>query len=533
MNIVLVNIYPINTYAWYLLSSYMLKAYIERNNTEQKELKVDVLNFSNITSAERVARSILNYSPDIIGFSCYSWNMERVLEVIDMTRNEVQADYVLGGPEIFEDMIYSLKNPGCADYYIIGEGEESFFKLVNFLYNKRNSNWLPRPEGIAVWNDINKSLEYEKDCAPINLDNIPSVYLTGIIDDRLYKGGQVYIETQRGCKYKCKYCIYHKNINGIRYFSLERVYEELNFLIVHKKVSSIRFLDSIFSSDLKRAKSIVKYIHNMKISGVRLPLIYWEYNYDSIDDEFMQMVSMLKNKDFAGGFSCMVALDKPQIYDELVDNYTVINCIGVQTLNAESLKAIGRGSIDTAKFADFMVKSCKYNTLLKVDVILGLPFETLESYLNGIESLLEYFESTDHVLNIHILQLLPGTDLYKNSSKFGIEFSSKAPHNVISTNAMDKDKLSYASKLSAVLFRVINSPLRELFFKLRNELKCSNIDVLKKVYNEILSFEGFTNIKLVNESIVDDEYWNAKLFNDIPSSWLNDTLYKIQHNNTV
>jgi hypothetical protein len=100
MNIVLVNIYPINTYAWYLLSSYVLKAYLESNNPEQKNLRVDVLNFSNITSAQRIVHSIVNYSPDVIGYSCYSWNIEKVLDTIEIIREKTQAIQVMGGPEI-------------------------------------------------------------------------------------------------------------------------------------------------------------------------------------------------------------------------------------------------------------------------------------------------------------------------------------------------------------------------------------------------------------------------------------------------
>jgi radical SAM superfamily enzyme YgiQ (UPF0313 family) len=239
-----------------------------------------------------------------------------------------------------------------------------------------------------------------------------------------------------------QYCAYHKNVIGIRYFPLKRVFEEIDFLVIDKKVSALRFLDSIFTSDLNRAKLIVQHLQNLKSEGVKLPVIYWEYNYNTADAEFLQMVSALKNSRIESVFDSMEPIDKPQIYDELAENYTVINCIGMQTLNYEALKAIGRAGIDTAELNNFMELSKKNNILLKVDMILGLPFETLESYLMGLESLLGYFEFTDHILNIHILQLLPGTDLYKNSSKYGIEYSENAPHYVSATNTMDTVNLS-------------------------------------------------------------------------------------------
>jgi hypothetical protein len=54
-------------------------------------------------------------------------------------------------------MIYSLKNPQYAHYYVIGEGEESFSRLVNYLYNRDNNISDGELKGIAVWDDVKSS----------------------------------------------------------------------------------------------------------------------------------------------------------------------------------------------------------------------------------------------------------------------------------------------------------------------------------------------------------------------------------------
>ncbi|MFH1996827.1 MAG: hypothetical protein ABIJ27_07550, partial [Candidatus Omnitrophota bacterium] len=164
------------------------------------------------------------------------------------------------------------------------------------------------------------------------------------------------------------------------------------------------------------------------------------------------------------------------------------------------------------------------NIVLKVDMILGLPLETFISYFEGLEFFIPLLKGTDHILNIHRLQILPETDLEKRCGSFGIRYSREGSHTVFATGSFPQEEMSHASKLTAVLFRIVNSPLRSSFFR---EKEARNMSVLKfseDILESICREEAFKGTKLVSEASVDDVYWNDDIFRDIPTEWILKTI---------
>ena len=166
----------------------------------------------------------------------------------------------------------------------------------------------------------------------------------------------------------------------------------------------------------------------------------------------------------------------------------------------------------------------RYNIVLKLDIILGLPFETFESYFKGLESILSYLRNTDHILNVHRLQILPGSDLETSSSSYGIVYSEDAPHYVFSTSSMSHSELMMASKLTAVLFRIINSPLRGHFFAAKESNGTTLLGMLEKVLGGLIESADLRRARLVQEDFMDDNYWNDEIYREIPSQWLTEYL---------
>ena len=206
-------------------------------------------------------------------------------------------------------------------------------------------------------------------------------YLLGATEESLYREQQPLLEAQRSCSFRCKYCVYHKNLSTVSYYSLERVYKELGYLIVEKKILALRIFDSIFTNDLPRAKKILEHLVELKAqSGVKIPWIYWEFNYDMVDEQFLRLASALKYREKILNTSKIEPLNRPQLYTEMLRDYTIINCVGVQSFCKEALKAMSRALIDTAKFERFMNIINENNLVFKIDMILGLPLETFDSY---------------------------------------------------------------------------------------------------------------------------------------------------------
>ena len=524
MKLTLVNLYPTNTMARYLLSSYVLKAYLNKFFDGENNLSIDVLNFSVETGILEICEEIVRGKPDCVGYSCYVWNIEKILSILKSLKNRSNSVHILGGPEIALDRISSLADPSLADYYVIAEGERKLLHLMFFLDAKSRGLDAELPKGVVCWN--NNKINYVEDTDDItNLDEIPSIYLSGALDDRLYARQQAFIETQRGCRFKCKYCVYHKNLSSISYYSLQRIFDELSHLIVRKQIMALRIFDAIFTSDLGRAKEVMKYLLELKTSeGVRLPWIYWEFRYDSVDEEFIKLTASLKYRGCILNTNDIHPLDRPQLYSDMLKNYTVINSIGIESLCKKALNAVGRPNINVGKFDTFMNMVRQHNIVIKIDLILGLPLETLDSYFDGLEFLLPYFKNTDHILNIHRLQIIPGCDLENRCDTYGIKYSRQAPHLVTSTQCFTEQELNYASRITAVLFRVINSPVRQHFFRAKEHTTESSRRVAEAILSGIVTSGQFKKTKLVRNNDVDDDYWNDDIFREIPSQWLVDFL---------
>ena len=513
MKIVFLNIYPQNTMARYLLSSYLLKGYLSQSSNHE----CNILNFPDTIKPDQIITEIKKLAPDIISYSCYVWNISLIDQIFEKLSSNAERGliHIFGGPEITIERISNINSSQKNVFYIFGEGEEKFCNLVTSI--ERGD--MVYPPGVAYV--INDNIEYEPNLITIkDLDVIPSIYVNNIIEDRLYSFQQAFIETQRGCKYRCKYCVYHKNIRQISYYSIDRVIQELDFLICEKKITALRIFDAIFTSDLSRAKKIVTHLHTLKTRGYHIPWIYWEYTYDSVDNGFLNLVSLLKNREKISNSSNLLPKDRAQLYSDMLQDYIAINCIGLQSLNPEALRNVGRPKTDWSRFCSFMHEINKNNLVIKLDIILGLPGETYLSFMTGLEKIIPFFKGTDHILNIHRLQVLPGSDLERQKSKLNLSYSKGSPHFILSTCSMTQEEMILACKLSGLLFRIINSPLRNRFYISWKKSDLSLERYLKTFYMQIETDSTLELTELIKNLWVDDEYWNGKVFSELPSQYL-------------
>jgi radical SAM superfamily enzyme YgiQ (UPF0313 family) len=522
--LVFLNLYPDDTIARYLLSSYTLSAYIHEYYPGISGLDIKILNHSKDSAEEKIVDALLKENADVISYSCYVWNVNLIIEIAGLISARTGTVQIFGGPDItIEKIRSSYSNFKDKAYFVIGEGERKIVDLLKYLDPRVGNSRQPLPNGIARWQDDTLIFAPEKTVIS-NLDEIPSIYLNQYIEPRLYEYQQAFLETQRGCRFRCKYCVYHKNNNKISYYSLDRVYRELNYLIIEKKIKALRIFDAIFTSDLERAKNIVRYLIGIREQGHPLPWIYWEFTYDSVDEEFVKLAEKLKTRELIRNNEDLVALDRPQHYSDMLNGYTAINCIGIQSFNQGTLKAIGRPRFDHERFKIFMDAVNRHNVVLKVDIILGLPVETMNTYFAGLEYLLQFLEGTDHVLNIHRLQILPGTAMEKEADKYSIDYSQEAPYYTFSTEHMTREGMTESARLSALLFRIVNSPLRSQFYTLKEQNPLPLKFLMMEMWSMLEKIPDVRDTPLFMADLVDDNYWNNKIYRDIPSAAMSDIL---------
>ncbi|NMA60311.1 MAG: B12-binding domain-containing radical SAM protein, partial [Firmicutes bacterium] len=69
--------------------------------------------------------------PDVVGFSCYIWNIELILPLISNLRKVCpKTTIILGGPEVSFDTEYWLQTYPAIDFLIAGEGEEALRRFL-------------------------------------------------------------------------------------------------------------------------------------------------------------------------------------------------------------------------------------------------------------------------------------------------------------------------------------------------------------------------------------------------------------------
>ena len=90
---------------------------------------------------------LITRKPDVIGFSCYIWNIEETIKVIE-TIKKINPSIVImvGGPEVSYDVHEWMSTVKGFDFIVVGEGEETFKSLLNEL---KGNHEFDKVSGIA------------------------------------------------------------------------------------------------------------------------------------------------------------------------------------------------------------------------------------------------------------------------------------------------------------------------------------------------------------------------------------------------
>jgi radical SAM superfamily enzyme YgiQ (UPF0313 family) len=269
-----------------------------------------------------------------------------------------------------------------------------------------------RVDGVTTWKD--GEVFSAPDRALIaNLDSIPSPYLTGQL---VAKQGAAYIETYRGCPHNCAYCYEGKGYGRIRHFSPERIAADVEAVASTPGVGEFSFIDSVFNLNRDQLEKVVGILEPWARQGRRLHTI--EVDIERIGPQEAQLLKR------AGVRSVET---------------------GPQTIGAKALEACNR-RFDPEKFRNG-VEACKsVGITVECDLILGLPEDTFDDFLDGLEFVLDVDPG---IIQFSTLHVLPGTELWERSKELGLIYNSRPPHEIIQTPTMDFADLRRAEVLGS------------------------------------------------------------------------------------
>lgn len=351
--------------------------------------------------------------PDLVGFSCYIWNVEHVRYLAEnLKKVKPEILVVLGGPEVSYDAGEILKKEEYVDFVIVGEGEFSFKKLIDAVLGHLPFEEVP---GLAYRSDgeirINERGPY------VPLDEIPFSYS----ESEDLKNRIVYYETSRGCPFRCAFCLSSID-SAVRFASLEKVEKDLAFF-VRKNIPLVKLVDRSFNCNSERAAEILKIVNRLGGDTV----FHCEVNPELVDDRFLTVLK---------------GMEKRLRFE-----------VGIQTTNSESLKEISRNP-DYQKALKGIQLLKKAGIKLHVDLIAGLPYDDFESFSCAFD---EVYRLEPDEIQLGFLKLLKGTILRKKAKEYGIVYRSRAPYEILYSRWMGYEELSALKGVSKLIDKYYNS----------------------------------------------------------------------------
>jgi radical SAM superfamily enzyme YgiQ (UPF0313 family) len=208
-------------------------------------------------TADRVARRILDYSPDVVGFSATTisiTNASRIAELLKRTDPELLT--VVGGPHVSAVPERTLAAFSALDYGIVGEGEISFFDFLERLRTGRSTEDSPglvyRAGDEVVANQRTPYIT-DLDSLPLPawdlVPDFPHRFHPSIFSYR--KSPVATLVTSRGCPFSCSFCDRSTSGKLGRYHTTESVLRHCHRL-VELGVRHIIFYDDLFTVKRKR-----------------------------------------------------------------------------------------------------------------------------------------------------------------------------------------------------------------------------------------------------------------------------------------
>lgn len=412
------------------------------------DFNVELYEYTINESPFDIAFDIAGKKPDIIGFSCYIWNIENTLKVCSILKEiNKNITITLGGPEVSYDQISVLKNNSYIDCIVYGEGEISFKNLLETLVNNKS---LHEIKGIA-FRENGKIFLNEPEPLIDNLDILPFPYKSGIPDKI------VYYEASRGCPFNCKYCL-SSTIRGGRYFSIERVKKDL-LVFINSNVKLVKFVDRTFNANKRFANEIWKFL----IANAKGTTFHFEISADLLDEENLNILKCAP----IGLFQFEA---------------------GVQTTNPEILKNINR-IMDFNKIKDNIRRIEDTGKMhCHMDLIAGLPGEDIKSFKKSFDMCMSI---NPDVLQLGFLKVLKGSLMSDEAEKYGIHYIKYPPYQVLYTDSMTFDDMDELIKIEDVFDTYYNSGNFKTTFDIVLRIVDSQYDFFNNFKDFLVSKEYF------------------------------------------
>ena len=360
------------------------------------------------TKAEVIVEQILAQSPSVVGFGVYIWNVEEITTVLGILKAAApHVKCVLGGPEVsFKDDLPSLAS--YADHIITGQADISFAKLAKQLLDG------PRP--------LQKVIAGES----FELDDLalPYAYYTNEDIAKRY----LYVEASRGCPFKCEFCLSSLDKTADP-FNLDAFLVQMQSLY-ERGARMFKFVDRTFNLNINTSLKILDFFLEKIEQNPSDPVFA---HFELVPDHLPEKLK-----------AAIVKFPPGTLQFE----------IGIQTFNPEVQTLISRRQNDQKAEDNIRWLVTQTQAHMHVDLIAGLPGESLESFGEGLDRL---YKMGPHEIQLGILKRLRGTPIIRHTQTRQMRYNPRTPYNVLATDALSFAQVQELTRFARYWDLIVNS----------------------------------------------------------------------------
>ena len=380
------------------LGIYSLKTYGEKMLKEwglAEQAEISLAEYTINHQMEQILQDIYKRKPDVIGFSCYIWNISYVKVILaDIKKVLPDVKIWAGGPEVSYHGEAFLKEEPAVDLVMMGEGEITFAHFLKALLEGEDLKQVP---GLMVRN-ADGTFTDTGFRQVMDMSQIPFPY--AFMDMKELEHRIIYYESSRGCPFSCAYCLSSID-KKLRFRSLDLVLPELEWFL-QAKVPQVKFVDRTFNCKKSHAMAIWQYIRDHD-NGVTN--FHFEIAADLLDKDELDLLSTMRPG--------LVQLE-----------------IGVQSTNEKTLEAIRRKTdIEEIREITETINSW-HNIHQHLDLIARLPWEDLESFKKSFN---DVYEMEPEQLQLGFLKVLKGSYMEELIPDCDLLYSAAPPYEVLCT----------------------------------------------------------------------------------------------------
>ncbi len=391
------------------LAAGYLKMYAEQQGLGE-HYHIDLLptREANTRSDQGLVEAILARDPWMVGFTCYLWNIVRTLWVAQrLKERRPDLRVILGGPEITADNAWVLQHE-AVDFAAIGEGEQTFAELLQALL----ADDRPRRtiDGLYVAADMRPQARHERIAVPFrkplpNLNVVSSPYMAGILDAADEQ--VLLLETIRGCVFKCKFCYYPKSYDALYFVDESHIIANLE----HARRRGAREV-VLLDPTLNQRKHFDDFLQLLIRENPERQFTYFgELRAEGITTQTAQLLREA--------------------------NFTEVE-VGLQSVDPLAMDLMDRKN-NLRAFERGVRAMIDAGLEVKIDLIIGLPGDTVDSVRRGLDYL--HDRGLYSRIQVFNLAILPGTAFRQEAAQLGLRHQDRPPYYVLETPTLNLEQM--------------------------------------------------------------------------------------------